>query len=362
MLFRHGLINNQLLKMTINRNNYESFFLLYIDNELSDAEKKTVELFVGQNADLQPEFDAIKKTILQPELIHLENKNELLKKEIYNPVQENLLLLLDDELAQTQKKGIENLIANNFTIATEWGILQQTKLLPDTTIVFKNKSTLYKKETATVIKMYWKKRAIAAILLGFGAWAGVKYYNSPKKYVGIEFAKNNFLQNKTVTTNTNISPSNTIVVNKNATPSSLSKSIAQTNKPTSSKKEIIQNNNLPYLQNINNKKSNIIVTASVLPTQPDLQLAVNVTPSINNKTDIIKDDIVAADKNAYTVNAAYDWDEKSSDNKILYFDEEKVKRTKLGGLFRKVKRVFERTADIKTGETLKIAGFEIAVR
>ena len=77
---------------------------------------------------------------------------------------------------------------------------------------------------------------------------------------------------------------------------------------------------------------------------------------------MVNEEIADAQKESYAMNEVYDLGEEVSDNKILYFDEEKVKRTKVGGLFRKVKRVFERTADIKTGGTLKIAGFEIAVR
>ena len=59
--------------MNINRNNYEYFFLLYIDNELSVAEKNMVDVFLQQNTDLQPEFDALQNTLLQPDLAGFEN-------------------------------------------------------------------------------------------------------------------------------------------------------------------------------------------------------------------------------------------------------------------------------------------------
>ena len=46
-------------------------------------------------------------------------------------------------------------------------------------------------------------------------------------------------------------------------------------------------------------------------------------------------------------------------NKILYMDEEDVKRSKVGTAFKKFKRMIERTAKIKTGHPIRIAGFQI---
>ena len=42
--------------MNINRDNYEEFFLLYADNELSVQEKNAVEDFVRQHPDLEEEL------------------------------------------------------------------------------------------------------------------------------------------------------------------------------------------------------------------------------------------------------------------------------------------------------------------
>ncbi len=47
---------------------------------------------------------------------------------------------------------------------------------------------------------------------------------------------------------------------------------------------------------------------------------------------------------------------------MLYMDEDKVKRTKLGGFIRKATRMLSRNANIKTGDGLKVAGFEIALK
>ena len=53
--------------MEINRNNYEEYFLLYADNELSPTEKKVVEIFVQENIDLKEEFLMIQLTVNCPD-------------------------------------------------------------------------------------------------------------------------------------------------------------------------------------------------------------------------------------------------------------------------------------------------------
>ena len=51
-----------------------------------------------------------------------------------------------------------------------------------------------------------------------------------------------------------------------------------------------------------------------------------------------------------------------NNNRYLNVDDDKEKRTTLGGFIRKAKRVIERTTSVKTGEGIKIAGFEIALK
>ena len=63
--------------MNINRHNYESFFLLYIDNELCASDRNAVELFVLDNADLKSELYMLQQSIVQPDLITFKAKNNV---------------------------------------------------------------------------------------------------------------------------------------------------------------------------------------------------------------------------------------------------------------------------------------------
>ena len=61
----------------INAANYETFFLLYADNELSENNKKEVEKFVLQHPKLQEQFTLLMQTVLQPETIVFAHKQGL---------------------------------------------------------------------------------------------------------------------------------------------------------------------------------------------------------------------------------------------------------------------------------------------
>ena len=66
--------------MNINRNNYEEYFLLYIDNELSVAEKNMVEAFVAANADLGEELVMLQQSIVKPDTVAFPGKEKLIKR------------------------------------------------------------------------------------------------------------------------------------------------------------------------------------------------------------------------------------------------------------------------------------------
>src|SRR6187551_1601596 len=97
--------------MNINRHNYESYFLLYIDNELPVAERKAVDEFVQANPDLREELVMLQQSILQPGDIVFKEKERLIQYESGDiNMQEKLLLHLDNELLSLEKIELEALI------------------------------------------------------------------------------------------------------------------------------------------------------------------------------------------------------------------------------------------------------------
>jgi len=67
--------------MDINRYNYESYFLSYLDRELSPADRQSVEKFISENTDLQKEFELLQQTIFSPSDLVFDGKESLLRKE-----------------------------------------------------------------------------------------------------------------------------------------------------------------------------------------------------------------------------------------------------------------------------------------
>ncbi len=61
--------------------NYEEWFVLYIDNELSADRRKEVEAFIKDNPAVKEEFRSLERSKLQPETIVFANKESLYRRE-----------------------------------------------------------------------------------------------------------------------------------------------------------------------------------------------------------------------------------------------------------------------------------------
>src|SRR5688572_32596288 len=91
--------------ITITTSNYEAYFVLYVDNELSAEERAAVENFVLQYPELKTELDLLLSTKISAEEVTMEGKELLFSQSMKQSViDESLLLYIDDELSAEEKE------------------------------------------------------------------------------------------------------------------------------------------------------------------------------------------------------------------------------------------------------------------
>lgn len=159
------------MKPEINISNYEEFFLLYVDGELSATGKQAVEQFVLAHPDLAVELEMLQQMQLPQEQFVFENKNALYHNETeainLANYEEQFLLYVDNELTGDAKGKVETFVLQHPTVQESFTLLKQTKLEPEP-IVFADKQLLYRKEEKErrVFYLGWQRIAVAAALIG----------------------------------------------------------------------------------------------------------------------------------------------------------------------------------------------------
>lgn len=161
--------------MNINRDNYEEFFLLYADNELPADQRRCVEDFVKQNPDLKEELNFLKELHLDPDpTLVFSHKESLLqpisgKEEatLITEEDEKILRYLDQELSAAETSELKQRISHSPDLQSRLEIFSKTKIQPDLSVTFPDKSVLYRNTAGKVrvFQMNWVRIAVAAAIL-----------------------------------------------------------------------------------------------------------------------------------------------------------------------------------------------------
>jgi anti-sigma factor RsiW len=166
--------------INITRSNYEDFFLLYVDGELTPEECDAVEAFAAAHPDLQEELDILLTTRLDAEPVVFMDKSALMADSMkLNTFDESLLLYLDGELKGEERAAFEWELEHNQDLQAQYELLLKTKLDPAEHIVYLHKEELYRHSERSVRPMFWLRAAAVVILMGWGAfWYMDNYGNS----------------------------------------------------------------------------------------------------------------------------------------------------------------------------------------
>lgn len=161
---------------SINRDNYEDWLMLYLDNELTAAERLTVEAFAAGHPDVQEELEGLKETMLTPVTPPaMPGLERLLRPATWNEEaltrqQQQMLLMADGELPANEKSILESDIQSNPLLEKEWALVKHTILACEAPAEMPNKEKLYRQsEPSKVIPIGRILRyAVAASIIGFG--------------------------------------------------------------------------------------------------------------------------------------------------------------------------------------------------
>lgn len=366
--------------MDINRYNYETYFLLYADNELSATEKNKVNEFVQSNPDLGEELFILLQTIFQKDNILLNSKLSLYKKDPLSvEVLEKLLLHLDNELPEAEKKEVAAMITSNSAFSEEWIMLQAIKFIPESLLVFENKKSLYRSEKGRLAFLPWKKLLATAILVGVGLWGGLMYFNSGSKISKLAMPnfENKFIASEIKKNSSKLAnPIKKLVIvqqkkRTNIHPSDIADDLANFFVPKIEKKILpSEENKTKETLDSNNSHSELFssITKIVdkeksnnMPNNDAMQVKQPADSSKELNLNLVADQQIIGQT---LVIKTSDIDERiENNNQIFFIGEEKIKKIMLGGFFVKVKKMLgQRSHFPNIRNTIKVANFEFTIR
>ena len=380
--------------MNINRHNYEEYFILYMDNELSSDERRMVETFVQHHPDLKEELDILLQYKLVPDNnIVFESKDELMKVKGESPVtlsnyEEWLVLYMDNELTADQRKTVEQFIAANPSVKKEVDLLLRIQLQPEI-IVFANKEVLYRREEK-VRPILWWRAAAAVLILALGITSIIvfnKKGNPGKNEIanapgtGQKTIKENSVATNENSSNQEVKEENKetqipIISNnvQNAVVATLRPANATTDKknnivpakandiiiaPIKKNEEVMANNDKPTTNNLPLPSQN----RNVINTDASNAIAnVTIPKEINNSnTSLTNTGVTTKDPQSSDIRTA----SLTSNADDADFNQPNGKKSKLRGFFRKVTRTFEKRTSIdptENDEKLLVGGLAIRLK
>ena len=334
--------------MKIDRHNYEEYFLLYIDNELTVEQMKQVELFVAENPDLEEELVMLQQSRLIPDdSVVFDDKRLLMKEESdsfinMNNYEEWLVSYVDNEVNEEQRIAVEKFAGRHPEVQEELNLFQQTKLQPEK-IFFSDKQVLYKREKARVVSMPWWRISVAAMLV-LGAGIGLfSIFNNRAS------TSNGAIAREVVKTETPASPAN-ITSSKKDTSTQVAPARPAPERPNLAATSTNRAGNIRKRQVVGDKKNNEPQLADN-STRPHVitpeQIAVQPVQTKSPETAKVNDNAINDKINAPKIVDGSVTNPAVETPHVMYAsntDNDENKRFR--GFFRKASRIIERSTNV----------------
>ncbi|WP_207511544.1 hypothetical protein [Longitalea luteola] len=373
----------------ITRDNYESWFVMYVDDELSAADRQAVDYFVQQNPDLEEELVMLQQSVLRSDEHIVFDQKEMLFRHsaaqgFVNEAncEEFFVLYGDDELTNEEKDLVEQFVYKHPQYQAEFELIQQVKLVPDKTLSFPDKTYLYRseEEDSKVVAIPWWRisaAAIAFLIIGSLAWyisiknngveiAGREKETKPSGHVTTPL-KGNLQQDTNSDATPNALNNNPVEVEKEVDPAAMANKRPEEHIaiPKPVVKKITERSNIQQPSYVKQESTQQPVKD---PENIDIALKakpVDVAVDNTDEQPVIKSTVIKRTiSEPLAVNSLSEKAVEETDQSPTYVLNTSINKTPLRGFFRKVSRVVDKVTnpDDDGRGGIRIANLEIAVK
>lgn len=291
--------------------------------------------------------------------------------------EEYFVLYGDEELTNEEKAATELFVYKNPQHQAAFELIQKVRYTADTSIVFPDKESLYRseKDEKVIVFRWWRVAVAAAVLLflGISAWL---YISSPKNEGSLAEGNKKPATTSPVNTGTTAADKEEANQKTNLAENNTGKNtteIKSLDKKAILKESYNQTKEAPLVA-VNTPAEIKNTTESNFPTETDVTLKGSTIAKTDEptKNQVINTGIAATNPlpdspvGLESTNATYTVDNTESDkDNFAVLTSNVSSKNKMRGFFRKVTRVVEKATNISPGDENKgihIANFEIALK
>lgn len=161
--------------MRINRNNYESYFIDYLDGNLEHEVIDDFIEFINQNPDLREELELVSSVKLEPGQLVFEKKDDLFRpdfesQQVFN---EHAIAMLEGDLSNAGEEQFRQYLEKHPDKQREAELFSKTRLVPDESIQYSRKKSLYREPAGKTI-LLWSLRIAAVLILAVAMYVVVQ--------------------------------------------------------------------------------------------------------------------------------------------------------------------------------------------
>jgi hypothetical protein len=165
--------------MRITSENYESFFIDYIEGNLPESMIDQFLDFLNQNPDLKEELHLFEEVNLLEEQVVFQEKEQLYKSaaDESHRLETSVVAYMEGDMGVNENKIFEAYLAVHPELKKEYDLFGKTRLIPDSKIIFPEKRKLHRK-SGIAIGMAWMARAAAVLVLVWGINSVIQTQNT----------------------------------------------------------------------------------------------------------------------------------------------------------------------------------------